>query len=151
MGDTEVAKAAHQLLEATFPPIVEQGTTRYPGVSINSHLLAFSGRINRANGMHDLVTRGMPDAWRRGPLLEEAAYPHVLVAKAVSDGRALDVVVYPGREAGRRELGLTQLTPGGRYRCVGALESELLADPQGRARIHIDLEGRHELQVQPVI
>ncbi|HEY2735776.1 MAG TPA: hypothetical protein VGI70_17380, partial [Polyangiales bacterium] len=151
MGDREVAKAAHALLEATFPPIVEQGTTRYPGVSINSHLLAFSGRINRANGMHDLVSRGMPEAWRRGPLLEEAAYPHVLVAKALSDGRALDLVVYPGHEPGRRELGFTQLTPGGRYRCAGAVESELVADAQGRARIHVDLDGRHQLQMQPVV
>ena len=151
MGDREVVKAARESFEAMYPKVTEHGTTRYPGVSVNSHLLAFSGRVNRANGMHDLVARGMPDAWRRGPVLEEAQYPAVLVAKAVSDGQALELVLYPGLERGRRELGLAQLVPGRRYRCGGCVEAEVLADAQGRARIALDLEDRHELRVEPVV
>jgi hypothetical protein len=151
MGDTEVVKAARELFESKYPPIVEEGTKRYSRVSVNSHLLAFSGRANRANGMHDLVTRGTPEAWRSGPTLEEAAYPYVLVAKAVSDGKALSAVFYPGHAPGRREVGLAQLAPGRRYRCEGAVEQEVLADREGRARIHIDLEDRRELRAVPVV
>jgi hypothetical protein len=118
---------------------------------VNTHLLAFAGRVNRTNGMHDLVARGIPESFRTGPVLEEAAYPDVLVAKAVSDGQAFSAVLYPGREQGRRELGLGQLVPGRRYRCEGAVEHELLADERGRGRLHVELSGRTELRAAPVV
>jgi hypothetical protein len=151
MGDTEVVKAAHAAIEATHPPVTEHGTTRYPGLSVNSHLLAFAGRANRVNGLHDLVTHGMPDAWRDGPLLTEAAYPYVLVAKAVSDGRALELVLYPGHEAGSRALKVGQLVAGARYRCEGAMQPELTADAEGCATLHVELQDRHVVRIAPVL
>ncbi len=144
MGDTEVATAARELFATKYRSIVEHGTTRYPGLSVNTHLLAFAGRVNRTNGIHDLVARGMPEAFRTGPVLEEAAYPDVLVAKAVSDGQAFSAVLYPGREQGRRELGLGQLVPGRRYRCEGAVEHELRPNgaprrPRGIGKVEHDV------------
>ena len=100
--------------------------------------------------MHDLVATGMPEAWRNGPLLDQVEYPATLVAKAVSDGRALEAVVYPGSEKGRRRLGLAQLRPGRRYRCEGAVSGEVVADGVGRTTLDIDVEQRTELRVLPV-
>jgi Linalool dehydratase/isomerase len=151
MGDIEIARAALALLEHKHPPLLEHGTLRHPGLSVNTHLLAFSGRVNRANGMHDLVVRGMPDPWRTGPVLEDAEYPYVLVAHAISDGAALELALYPGVERGRRGLGLAQLVPGRRYRCEGALEAEIIADAEGRARVHVELDGRRGLRAVPVL
>jgi hypothetical protein len=151
MGDSEVVQAALALLDAQHPPLLEHGTLRHPGLSVNTHLLAFSGRVNRAHGMHDLVVKGMPEPWRTGPVLDEAEYPYVLVARAVSDGSALELVLYPGVEPARRELGLAQLVPGRRYRCEGALESEVIADAEGRARVHVQLDGRRALRSTPVL
>lgn len=151
MGDVEVARAALALLDAKHPPLLEQGTLRHPGLSVNTHLLAFAARVNRANGMHDLVVKGLPEPHRRGPVLEHAEYPYVLVAAAVSDGAALDLVLHPGVALGRRVLGLAQLVPGRRYRCEGALESEIVADADGCARVHVELDGRRALRAVPVL
>jgi hypothetical protein len=151
MGDAEVVRAALALLDAKHPPLIEHGTLRHPGLSVNTHLLAFCGRVNRANGMHDLVVNGMPESLREGPVLEGAEYPYVLVAQALSDGAALDLVLHPGAEPGRRELGLAQLVPGRRYRCEGAAPREIIADQAGCARVHVELDGRRALRVAPVL
>jgi hypothetical protein len=151
MGDAEVARAALALLDAQHPPQIEHGSLRHPGLSVNTHLLAFLGRVNRSNGLHDLVVNGTPAALRDGPVLEGAEYPYVLVARALSDGEALEVVVHPGVEPGRRELGLAQLVPGRRYRCEGAAAREIIADPAGCARVHVELDCRRALRVVPVL
>ena len=129
-----------------FPKVTEHGTTRYPGVSVNSHLLAFSGRVNRANGMHDLVTRGMPE--RRGVAAPCSRKRSTQPCSSQGGERrsALELVVYPGLERGRRELGLAQLVPGRRYRCQGSVETEVLADAQGRARLALDSRIDAELR-----
>lgn len=150
MGDTEIVRAVRERFEAEHPAVVEAGARHHPGVSIQGHIGSFCARVTRPNGMRDLVAVGVPTAWQRGPHLERVAYPDVLVARAVSDGHNLEVVLYPGAEAGRQQLGLSQLQPGKRYRCDGAVDRELIADGLGRAALAIDLEGRSELRLRPV-
>jgi hypothetical protein len=114
------------------------------------HILAFNARAGRPNAMHDLVAVGMPDRFRGGPLLDDVEYPQVLVARAVSDGRALEAVLYPGDHKGRQSLGLAQLRPGSRYRCEGSVAAEVIADAAGHARVMVDLDGRTELRLCPI-
>ena len=82
--------------------------------------------------------------------MENVKYPDVLVAKAVSDGAALDLTILPGRDPGRYTLGLSQLRPGKTYRCEGTLEPEVGADAEGRANVTVELDGRRAVRVQPV-
>jgi hypothetical protein len=105
--------------------------------------------LDRARGWHDLVRLGMPEAWRTGPALVGADYPDVLVARASTDGQALDLVLRPGRGGGRRPLGIERLAPNGVYRVVGAIEDQVTADEHGRADVSVDLDDRHEVQILP--
>ena len=70
----------------------------------------------------------MPDEWLRGPILADADYPEVLVARAVTDGTALDLVLRPGVARGRRTLTIGRLRAGHRYRTQGAAEATVTAD-----------------------
>ena len=83
-------------------------------------------------------------------MLAEAAYPDVLVARAVSDGEALELVLRPGGAAGRTTIALERLVPGRDYGVDGALAGTVSADDSGRALLDIDLAGRHEVHVGPL-
>jgi hypothetical protein len=150
MGDAEAYDAVNAVFMAEHPPVMDAGVLHHPGVSIQTHIMAFCSRAGRTNAIHDLVADGFPAAWREGPLLETVEYPDVLVSKAVSDGAALDLALLPGRGPGRHKLGLSQLRPGTRYRCEGAVEGEVGADAEGRTSVTVDLAGRLEVRVQPV-
>jgi hypothetical protein len=150
MGDVEACQALRTAFETEHPPVLDAGVRHHPGVSVTGHLAAFSSRAGRTNAMLDLVTHGLPEAWRNGPLLEAVDYPDVLVAKAVSDGAALDAVLMPGAKPGRYTIGLEQLRRTKRYRCEGTVEQTIIADADGRATLAVDLEGRREVHVRPV-
>lgn len=125
------------------------GVLSYPGCSTWTHTFMLNMRLGRANGLSDLVNRERPAAWRDGPYIDEAPYPDVLPARAVSDGAALAAVLYPGADGGRVELALGGLRPDAAYRCEGAMEKNATADAQGRLRIVVELDGRRELRVSP--
>ena len=76
------------------------GAPTHPGWYVG-HILAFNARAGRPNAMEDLVAVGIPERWRNGPLLDEVEYPQVLVARAVSDGRAIDAVFFRVTDRGR--------------------------------------------------
>lgn len=108
-----------------------------------------TGFFGRHGAGYDLINRGNPAAWDEGPLLDEVPYPDVLVARAVTDGRALDVVLRQGAEPGRFTVALSRLRPGCGYRVIGGVEPALVADEQGCAQIQVDVDGRRALRVEP--
>jgi hypothetical protein len=106
--------------------------------------------FGRPDGMRDLVDGRIPDAWANGPLLTSAAYPDVLVARAVSpDGRSLELVLQAGAGAVRTTLELGRLVPGQSYDVTGAAAGSVTADDRGVALVEVDLEGRVEVTVRP--
>jgi hypothetical protein len=84
-------------------------------------------------------------------LIDDVAYPDVLVASAVAADGMLRGVLYPGTAAGRREIGFSGLRPDGRYVCDGMQEAEIVADGTGAARAHVLLTGRTEIRIRPVL
>ena len=76
------------------------GAPTHPGWYVG-HILAFNARAGRPNAMEDLVAVGIPERWRNGPPLDEVEDPQVLVARAVSDGRAIDAVFFRVTDRGR--------------------------------------------------
>jgi|GEM_PF-320217 len=149
MGDDEVADLILQRLDSEYPSEVIGGVRHYKGGSTSAHAVIHAARTLRANGFHDLVDVGMPKPWREGPMLESAEYPQVLVAKAVSDGSALDLQLSPGQGGGRHRLELSQLRPNQTYQAKGAVEANIIADAQGRASIHVQLDRTLKVLIAP--
>ncbi|GAA1749433.1 hypothetical protein [Aeromicrobium alkaliterrae] len=149
IGDEQVASSVLADLDRTETVEREGGAARYAGLSTQGNLYALMARFGRQSGLRDLVGHGTPESWRTGPRLAEAAYPEVLVARAFTDGRALECVLRPGDGPVRTRVQVDRLRPGGRYAIVGATCSESTADVDGVLHLEVDLGGRTELRVEP--
>ncbi|GAA4853002.1 hypothetical protein GCM10023201_52850 [Actinomycetospora corticicola] len=150
VGDGEMADAAAAVLAERETVEERHGARRYAGVSPMVNFYAVLGRFGRAHALRDLVGHGaVPEAWRTGPRLADAAYPDVLVARALTDGDGLDLVLRPGAGPVRTGLAVDRLVPGRRYAVAGAAADEVVADPAGRALLEVDLDGRREVRLHP--
>ena len=89
----------------------------------------------------------------RGPILAHAPWPDVIVTKARSeDGRSLDLVVEPFRDAGpeAKTFRFTALTPAARYRLQGgSVDAVFAADATGGAAVSFPVAGRLNLRLAP--
>jgi hypothetical protein len=112
--------------------------------------VAASMTWGRRNTIRDMVNKGLPDAWAKGPILSQAGYPDVIVARAVTDGHALNLVLHPGGDSVEADLGLSRLVPGRGYRVVQTGAS-VMADAQGGALINVRLDGRTPVDIVPVV
>ena len=149
-GDTELADALERSLDLRYETVRQNGARAYTGISSwgnAGHVLA---RFTTENSMADLLAGEIPEEWTRGPILAEAAYPEVLVARAVTDGRALDLVLRPGADAARTALGIERLAPRHTYEVIGGVEETVIADDSGRATVTVDLDGRREVALRPM-
>lgn len=151
IGDEEVASSVMRDLDRDETIERSGGAARYAGVSTQGNLYALMARFGRRSGVRDLVRHGRPEAWQTGPRLAEAAYPDVLVAKAVTDGRGLECVLHPGAGPTRTRVHVDRLRPGGRYSVRGGSPADVEADDRGTLVIEVELDGRTELTVEPVL
>ena len=96
-----------------------------------------------------MITQGPPENVFKGPLLDSVPFPDVLVAKCYSpDGNDLDLVLYPGKEAGKFPLEFKRLTQGARYTLEGeAGKSTMLASKDGEGKVEVQLDGRTALKL----
>ncbi|WP_284258885.1 linalool dehydratase/isomerase domain-containing protein [Acidocella aquatica] len=148
-GDQEVAEAILRKLDKDFGRVERDGVVSYAKASNVNNATIIMGRLLRRFDMRGLLRDGPPPGALSGPVLAEAKYPDVLVAKAYSDGEALELVLYAGGAAGPQKLKLGRLRPGRSY----ALAPEGLvfsADAQGGAEIEVMLEGRTQVSITPV-
>ncbi|WP_183093134.1 linalool dehydratase/isomerase domain-containing protein [Nocardioides stalactiti] len=148
-GDEDLAAEVQRGLDEQQEIAEADGARRYANASGLANLYSLLGRYGRHSALRDLVVFGAPEAWRAGPRLAEAAYPDVLVAKAVTDGRALDLVLRPGASARRTVVRVDRLVPGHTYDVHGALLPTCTAGADGTADLEIDLDGRLEVRVAP--
>jgi hypothetical protein len=146
VGDEEYAAAAQRALDAK--EVVESdGARRYRGSSVWTNSYAALGRFARRSALRDLLAFPTPEEWRQGPVLADAAYPAVLVGRAVSDGRALDLVLRPGAGPVRTTIAVERLVPHRTYAVSGGCADTVRADGAGRALLEVELGGRHELRM----
>lgn len=149
MGDTELYDVLADSLDRQLPPVKSNGTRWYDGLSTNMNAMAAVARFNPPGGYRALVTDGPGEAILRGPVLENAAYPEVLVASARSDGADLRLVLYPGAGPTRANLGVERLVAGAHFRVTGALDADLTADDRGHGTVVADVAGRTEITLTP--
>lgn len=112
--------------------------------------MADSQTWTRRNTVRDMVNKGLPAAWKKGPLLSDATYPDVIVTRAVSDGSALNVVLRAGTDPCRTKLGFSRLVPGRNYRLVQSGQT-LTAASDGTASLDFELAPRSELDLVPAV
>ncbi len=148
-GDEEVAAALDRSIIERHQPEWSGGARRLKGLSPWSYGSYALGRWSRPGAMRDLVAGAIPEEWRTGPILAEAAYPDVLVAKAVSDGSALELVLRAGSGPRRTTLRLERLAPNQRYRITGGVNDEVTASSTGEAVVAVDLADRSEVRIHP--
>ena len=149
MGDHEMATATLAYLDAHCNAERSPGLPLFERTSVLHNLGAVQGLFMRENVMRDMVAFGAPEHWHTGPILAECAYPDVLVARAVTDGQALDLVLRPGSGPVRTTLRLARLVPGATYHLRGCTERSVVAGGDGSAVVSVDLSDRLEVQVTP--
>ncbi|BBY25118.1 linalool dehydratase/isomerase domain-containing protein [Mycobacterium stomatepiae] len=144
----EIWEEATEQLRFTEDP-ANPGVARFEDASVHAKgMLAFGG-MGHSGAFNDMLTKPRPVQWATGPRLVDVPHPEVLVAKAVSDGHGLDVVVHPGRNSQRVGLRVDRLRPGGCYQVHGALGGPIMADDLGCAQFTVDLAGRTVIAVRP--
>ncbi|MGR8921259.1 MAG: linalool dehydratase/isomerase domain-containing protein [Gammaproteobacteria bacterium] len=149
-GDDEIAEAALRAMDQDCGLVEEDGVRYYTDASGMANAWAVEAKLMRTGDFRNTFAAPLPLLEDRGPILAQASYPEVLVAKAVSGGEDLELVLYPGNGAGRQALGLAQLDPAREYRVVcGEQSSSLRADAAGKAKIEVDLAGRTAVTVRP--
>jgi hypothetical protein len=152
MGDPELAARIRDSLHVTYKDVRSGGARRLDGVSVHGNAMYAMLEFGRPGGMRDLIEGRIPSAWAQGPRLAGAAYPEVLVAKAVSpDGRGLELVLRPGAGEVRTTLEVGGLVPSGRYDVTGGIAPSCTADANGSVLVEIDLDDRHEVRITPAV
>jgi len=150
-GDDEVADAALRGLDRLHGRLHAQGSLRHTGLSNFNNAHVVMGRMMRRHDWRRLVLEGPPPAALRGPVLADAPFADVQVARARSDGADLNLVLYPGETAHREpvHLRIEQLRPCTDYTVTGAATIKLRADDLGNATLPLVLRGRTCLYLAP--
>jgi hypothetical protein len=149
MGDPEAAEAAIAALDEVVGRIERDGVVHFAGSNMGN-LMAMESHLGITGGWREAICTRPSEAVQRGPILADAPYPDVLVARAVSDGEDLDLLLYPGREgAADQTLSLERLHPGGRYSVEGSPIGQAVADAQGHLRVPLRLDGPTRVSLRP--
>lgn len=150
-GDTRIADAALNGLEADCGVSREGGICRYTTGSNIANATAVMGKLMDTGDFRRSFVEGPDEKTLSGPILEQADYPDVLVARAFSHGDDLDLVLYPGHAGvSAKRLGLAQLHPSVFYRVAGADVQGVRADDEGRAMLDVTLRGETRVRLEPM-
>jgi hypothetical protein len=148
MGDQQAVRDVLALADKHLPRLEDPAVLAYGKASViaNAHLA--SARFAQKDDFASMIHRGPGPGALRGPFLADCAWPGVLVARAMSDGNDLDLVLHNGGAPGPQDLVLERLRPGKTYRRTDT-NAELTADAEGRAILTVVLDGRTPLHVIP--
>jgi len=149
-GDQAIAEAAQNSLDADCGRTVTDGVRRYVGGSNAANTYAILAKVMRTGDFGRSFAEGPSAEALRGPVLDKASYPEVLVARAISDGDGLDLVLHPGRGDGPRTLGLARLRPDARYGVSGGDVDMITAGADGTAQLSVTLRGRTAVRIAPL-
>lgn len=148
MGDTEVADSMIALIDE-LEPQAEGPALWYPGRSTLFNATVVMDRLLRPDGWRNAINVPTAPEVLSGPTLDAVSYPEVLVLAATTDGVGIKVTVTPGAGPGRRTLEFARLVPGRTY--AVSTGGAVVAGADGRGSVEVDLTGRTELALTPVV
>jgi Linalool dehydratase/isomerase len=150
-GDDEIAEAARRGLDADCGLSMDGGVRRYVNGSNLANISAAMGHLMRTGDYRRSFVEGPAECTLNGPVLTGVKYPDVLVARAFSHGEDLELVLYPGAQAGPQMICIESLQPGRTYEVSGSTAGQkLVADADGRASLTIALDGRTSIAIRPL-
>lgn len=147
-GDNELADAAQRSLDLDCGLSTEGGVRAYLKGSNLANTNAVMGRLMRTGDFRRSFVEGPSAATLAGPVLAQARYPDVLVARAFSNGDDLDLVLHPGAVPGAQKITLERLRAGVDYLVEGAEPGRFTASEEGKAALIVDLTGRTRIIVK---
>jgi hypothetical protein len=154
-GDDEVADAAERAMYEHNKPIERDGMRRFEVGSTYANALAAQAILSRRGDWTRLITEPAPRSALVGPILKAARFDQVMVAKAVSDGADLSLVLRatPGlKPTDEVPLELARLRPSASYSIdAGGIERSFETDDQGTAVISVQVDDRAALRIRPSI
>lgn len=148
-GDKKIKKEFLERVDNELYPAytTETGARRNKNLSTIGQATVLRARIGEYQDWHNMLNVGPDSNALRGPLLADASFPDVLVAKAYShDGLGLDLVLYNGKKPGKFALGLERMIPGATYK--GQNGQSFTADENGRASIPVEIDGRTQVLIE---
>ncbi|KAI0126982.1 hypothetical protein BJ170DRAFT_630661 [Xylariales sp. AK1849] len=143
-GDEKTRKAAIQVIHKNIGTrITETGAVALKkdaaSFAVNTGLVR--GHLLRHEDWKNLVQKGPSKVALAGPILTEAPYPGVLVAKARShDSKDLELVLYPSAKSGSFTFGVSKMTPNEKYTIAEG--KTIQADAQGEAKFTHLVDGK---------
>ncbi|KIW16508.1 hypothetical protein PV08_06563 [Exophiala spinifera] len=149
-GDETVPKQALEQIDTKYFPVetTKSGSLRNTGLSATTQVIALMARMIKCRDLANATLYGPSQEVLTGPLLEDAPFPEVLVAKAYSHtGKDLDLVLYNGQDPGTFTLGLQRLAPGKSYSL--STGGSLVADAEGKASAKVAINGRTQIIIKP--
>ena len=149
MGDIDLRNIVLEALQEECPDMLVEGVAHRPKASVWAHAVEFLARSGGADSLRNIVQ--FPQEGDTGPVIDQAPYPDLLVARAVNCGGALHAVFYPGKGPVRCRIRLRGLRPLACYQLDGAVTKRLVSDDAGFALVDIDFDGRLEFNVKPTI
>lgn len=149
IGDRKVLDELLQVADRYMERYDDTGILAYKKASVPGNSNIACARYAQKNDFYDMIHKGPGEAAFTGPLLMECKYPNVLVARAMSTGDDLDLVLYNGANPGTETLGIERLKPGKQYTTKDA-NIQFVADTDGKASIDVYLDGRTTVHIVPV-
>lgn len=148
-GDETIAEAALAKADELLTRVDAEGVLAYQEPSASANVNLAVSRWARRRDWHDLLVHGPSKAALRGPILTDCPYPDVLVARAMSDGDDLDLVLFNGRQPGLQRIRIERLNPGRAYEAQGAQPASFIARQDGTFVLDLVLDGRTRIHIRP--
>lgn len=128
---------------------VVDGVQSYAAGSNISNATIVMGQLMQAGDFRRSFVEGPSRECLKGPQLSARTYPAVLAAKAISDGKKLELGLYLGTEGGTEIIELARLVPNASYLVVGAVPPEFIAENDGTISLDVALYGRTIVEISP--
>lgn len=148
--DRELLEAVEAVERQYLKPSKNPGVLRYKDVAVINMAYLCLSKWAKGGDWYDTIHKGPSKEALKGPILEDCAYPDVLVARAVStDGTDLELVLSSGSEKKEQTIKLARFMKNQSYMVEG-LNRIIQADGEGRMIIQLTLSERTELRIRRV-
>ena len=149
-GDEEAAEFVQEQINVLCSEKNEAGRRYYDGASTVANASYARTAFGFKNAWHDAAATPAPESALKGPLLAEVNFPETIVARAVSNGDDLEMVLVAEGEV-THKLEFSRLKAGAEYTLKGDLRTETFtATQEGTASIEIAGAGRQALHLMPI-
>ena len=149
MGDRKTVRDMLEIADKYMEKLDDPSVLAYKKASVIGNTHIANARYAQKDDFYSMIHKGPGEGAFTGPLLTDCKYPNVLVARAMSDGDDLDLVLYNGTAPGTEALGIERLKPGKTYRIKDS-KTEFTADKDGRTTLNVLLDGRTKVHIIPV-